>query len=363
MINNERNYIYFLLIFFIKYINIYNNNIDCSQFKNCYTCNTNFFCTWCPNTKICMYTYTKSNCDISYITNLINKYNYEFLTQQYKCISNFSNEILIYKDLKSFSYKISSNYSNEKLYLYKIFVIRYSNFKRLKINFNIFNSDLIQEIAYLDSIDEKENIISKYNPKIIQLKTIELIIKITYLTSLNEDSEEEDILEIFLNTKGEKLNIYEIILIIVFSIFGICSILGFILMYVNKKNRHKNEIYLRQKKHLVFTNEKDSIKNYQNNIDTGKKDRNLNNLNIINSNKFNDNEIKLKFKAFPSFIIDKTYNNFTYYVCDYCENLFKMGNKVIILNCNHFYHYKCLYNQVFNKKNYICCICNRCIFN
>ena len=288
-------------------------------------------------------------------------YNYEFLTQQYKCINNFSNEILIYKDLKTFSYKISSNYSDENLYLYKIFVIRYSNFKTLKISFNFFNSDLIQEISYLDSVNDKESKISKYNPKIIQLKTIELIIKITYLTSLKEDSEEEDILEIILNTKGDKLNIYEIILIIVFSIFGVCNILGLILMFVNKKNRLKNEIHFRQKKHLVFNNEKESIKNYyQNNFNTEKKERNLN---IINSIKYNEKDIKLKFKAFPSFIIDKTYNNFTYYVCDYCEKLFKLGNKVIILNCNHFYHYKCLYDQVFNQKNYICCICNKCIFN
>ena len=361
MINYERNYIYLLLIFFLQYINIHNN--DCLKFENCYTCNTNFYCTWCQNTKICMNTHTKSNCDNSYITNLISKYNYEFLTYQYKCISNYSNEILIYKDSKSFSYKISSNYSDENMYLYKIFVIRYSNFQTLEITFNILNPELIQEISYLDSINEKESKISKYNPKIIQLKTVELIIKITYLSSLNENSEEEDILEIIVNKKSDKLNIYEIIIIIVFSLFGICNILGFIFMFIKKKNKHKNEIYIRQKKNLVFSNEKDSIKNdYQNNLDTEKKNRNLNNFNNINSIKYSDEMIKLKFKAFPSFIIDKTYNNFTYYVCDYCENLFKIGNKVIILNCNHFYHYKCLYKQVFNQKNYICCICNKSIF-
>ena len=114
--------IFYIIFFFIlgKRI-ICERKLDssCENKTSCYDCYLNDNCIWCPNNNKCMNSLNKSNCNTSFISNLKNNDDYNFLTNQYQCISNES-DIEFYYNKNKFSYTLINNYSNTSIDLYKI---------------------------------------------------------------------------------------------------------------------------------------------------------------------------------------------------------------------------------------------------
>ena len=361
--------IIFLFFFILGKRIICERKLDssCENKTSCYDCYLNDNCIWCPNNNKCMNSLNKSNCNTSFISNLINNYNYIFLTNQYQCISNES-DIEFYYNKNKFSYTLINNYSDTSIVLYKIMCLEYKKIGKISINIEITNENGIYDLSYYNYL-KKENTILKYSTgkQNIKIKTINICIKISYLPSTYVNNS----LKIEVN-KIFSISPFQIITIAGSCLISIMLISSLIIILYKKYHKNLNEIRIKQNKMKIIINKKrykdlkqqseidstgvNSINNSKENEKIDKSDKGEKKKDILNQKTINE-YLKKKINLLPSFIVDDSHSSFELYICNLCEKKFTRGNKIIILSCNHFFHEACLDNQIITNENNKCIVC------
>ena len=362
--------IFYIIFFFIlgKRI-ICERKLDssCENITSCYDCYLKQNCIWCPNNNICMNSLNKSNCNTSFISNLINNNNYIFLTNQYKCILNES-DIEFHYNKNKFSYTLINNYTDTSTILYKIICLEYNKIRKISIDIEIINENGIYDLSYYNYL-KKENYVfqNSSGKQKIKCKTINLCIKISYLPSNYEsNSLKIDVNKIFV------INAFQIISIVGSCLISIMLILSLIIILYKKYHKNLNEIRIKQNKMKIIINKKrykdlkqqseidstgvNSINNSKENDKKDKSEKEEKKKDLLNQKTINE-YLKKKINLLPSFIVDDTHSSFELYICNLCEKKFTRGNKIIILSCNHFFHEACLDNQIITNENNKCIVC------
>ena len=340
-------------------------NSECEEITNCYNCHLNSNCVWCNNLNKCLSASKKKNCNTTFISNLINNYNYLFLTNQYQCIEDES-DIEYYNNKNYLYYSLDNLNSNLNNYLYKIICVEFPKISKILINVIISNNDGLYDISYYNYLikEIKEFELSK-GKKTKKITSLYLCLRITYLPS----SYKSNTLK-FEIKKINNINISQIVIIIGIGVISLILIISFIILVYKKYSKKlKEEISIKQKKELrkkklkllKKKNTNDSTENNSINKSFKNEKEEIENMNnqILSKKTLKEyyEKLKKKINLLPSFIIDEEHNSFELYICNLCEKKFEKGNKIIILNCNHFFHKSCLKNQLITNENNNCIIC------
>ena len=360
---------YIIFFFFLTKRIICERKLDsvCENITSCYDCYLKINCIWCPNNNICMNSLNKTNCNTSFISNLINNYNYIFLTNQYQCISNESDIEFNYNKNK-FSYTLINNYSDTSTVLYKIICLEYKKIRKISINIDITNENGIYDLSYYNYLKKENNPLKNLTGKQnVKLNTINICIKISYLPSKYQSNS----LKIEINKKFS-ISVFQVITIVGSCLISIMLISTLIIIVYKKYHKNLNEIRIKQNKMKIIINKKkykdlkqqseidstgvNSINNSKENekIEKSKKGKKI--KDILNQKTINE-YLKKKINLLPSFIVDDSHSSFELYICNLCEKKFTRGNKIIILSCNHFFHEACLDNQIITNENNKCIVC------
>lgn len=169
-----------------------------------------------------------------------------------------------------------------------------------------------------------------------------------------------NVITIIIEEIGKEFSKIAIIAIVFGCIAFITLIIGLVFLIKKKQSDKLKEIRITQRIHNY--NPMASMANTQVNLSSLKLKACTKQIKgmiegIYKEDKLITAYIRKEIKKYPDFILDKSYFNLAYYACSFCEKKFTLNNKLILLDCNHIFHLKCVEQQLITNEKYCCLIC------
>ena len=361
-------------ILFIINVPIYLSKY-CESKQSCYECNIKNRCFWTNNT--CVHS-TKMS---------LNNNEATYLTSQYNCIENFD-DVKIYKNAYNATITLSSsdkrNYNEIN---YKIYCFEYQSLQNLiiKITYYDFEQD-IKEISLYDGFTNKELPLSN-NIYDVNLNSNFTCVKITYL--LQNSNIIKNILKIELSTNQNNNVIFHdiiinynylqilqpfciliLILLLIFILiatFTIChwkkqkttieSVVVINNFNINNNDENNIGIATKNKEKYMHLKQNSFLENNKNNINNSQSLSSF--VNDIKNSQHKEIILKSIINTIHSFFVSFNNKDLVGIKCKFCGSKLKFGDKVCLLNCGHFFHYECLYQQIIINEEYKCILCKK----